>query len=804
MQVSLGGRFGSTRERRDGKFSKTKVVELLKKKRFVLARTLVIVVILISFLWGINSASALFIPPAQRSVTERTATPIPSLWSLITGGISGMITGILGIFISIISQILAIVIAIFDSLITKAVAIPEQIKISWQFMVNFVNMFFILFLIIMAFGTIFDIEKYSWRNMLFGFIIVALLINFSFVIGEYLVTLANQLSAILLKPISALSISLANGLNLQNMTEAFVKSFNDPGGSVLAAIFQLIFVSFVLMSMIYVTVFVIVRVFAIWALLIICPLAMVGIVLPSIKPSWEKWTSNFISWVFFLPVYILFLSFAVIFINAKDEMVSGFNQGVSATSYNSVVANFFASSTIGDIFFYMLTLFFLVGGLRLAKKIGDFSGSQATAWFDKIQSKINIGAKKVGGFAVRHAPGSTLVKSTYEGGKEALEARVQRIKEKGIPFIVASEQEARLRKARIAEKLGGEYAKGAKEEAIDTEVNKEMNRVNRMNLSRDQLNAKFRSASGVEKMAIARIRADKGWITQDVSGRAEVEEILKQMGGGRSKTGSQFTASLDKNDYYERGFANVADKEAYADCLMKIDEALAKTVYRSMAKNKEVFNAALIEKISDAYAKDTLEIQKAVEKELIENITNIPGLGKPSERADAIKPTSRYSAIIQRLTAQVLRDKGEINDIATYENALRALNITDPRTAMGVAFDQKVSESNLAVVSEAKFKRKQAPPIPYSTPLTGGRSGQRLQVAMDLKDKFSSMSTENIKKISANDLKNSMVQYALWPLLSQIYNNPDQTERAKFLEGLDRNRRTGFMDIMSMTARPTP
>jgi hypothetical protein len=156
------------------------------------------------------------------------------------------------------------------------------------------------------------------------------------------------------------------------------------------------------------------------------------------------------------------------------------------------------------------------------------------------------------------------------------------------------------------------------------------------------------------------------------------------------------------------------------------------------------------------------------------------------------------------LTAQVLRDKGEIDDITIYEDALRALNITDPRTAMGVAFDQKVSESNLAVVSEAKFKRKQAPPIPYSTPLTGGRSGQRLQVAMDLKDKFSSMSTENIKKISANDLKNSMVQYALWPLLSQIYNNPDQTERAKFLEGLDRNRRTGFMDIMSMTAPPTP
>jgi hypothetical protein len=276
------------------------------------------------------------------------------------------------------------------------------------------------------------------------------------------------------------------------------------------------------------------------------------------------------------------------------------------------------------------------------------------------------------------------------------------------------------------------------------------------------------------------------------------------MGGGRSKTGSQFTASLDKNDYYERGFANVADKEAYADGLMKIDEALAKTVYRSMAKNKEVFNAALIEKISDAYAKDTLEIQKAVEKELIENITNIPGLGKPSERADAIKPTSRYSAIIQRLTAQVLRDKGEINDIATYENALRALNITDPGTAMGIAFDQKVSESNLAVVSEAKFRRKQVPPIPYSTPLTLGLTGQRFQIATDLEVKFSSMSPENIKKISANDLRNSMVQYALWPLLSQIYNNPDQTERAKFLEGLDKNRRTEFMNIMSMTTRPTP
>src|SRR5262245_9032980 len=64
--------------------------------------------------------------------------------------------------------------------------IAQPVRDIWKIVRNLCNMFFILILIIMAFGTIFNIHGYTFRDMFIHFLIAALLINFSLTISEYI------------------------------------------------------------------------------------------------------------------------------------------------------------------------------------------------------------------------------------------------------------------------------------------------------------------------------------------------------------------------------------------------------------------------------------------------------------------------------------------------------------------------------------------------------------------------------------------------------------------------------------------
>ena len=74
----------------------------------------------------------------------------------------------------------------------------KMVKDSWTILRDFVNMFFILFLIIMAFGTIFNVSGFRYNELLPKFLIAALLINFSFTIGQYVISLGNGLAQVFL------------------------------------------------------------------------------------------------------------------------------------------------------------------------------------------------------------------------------------------------------------------------------------------------------------------------------------------------------------------------------------------------------------------------------------------------------------------------------------------------------------------------------------------------------------------------------------------------------------------------------
>lgn len=114
---------------------------------------------------------------------------------------------------------------LFDVALNITVANNTLVTSSWTIIRDFANMFFILVIVVMAFGTIFDIGGYRLDG---GFvtklIIVALLINFSLVLGQLAIRGVQFVNNVFLVGIGNLGSKLANILDPAVLTGADEKT----------------------------------------------------------------------------------------------------------------------------------------------------------------------------------------------------------------------------------------------------------------------------------------------------------------------------------------------------------------------------------------------------------------------------------------------------------------------------------------------------------------------------------------------------------------------------------------------------
>ncbi len=308
---------------------------------------------------------------------------------------------------------------------------------SWQLLLNFVNMFFIVILIVMAFGTIFR-TKYSYEQLLVPLIIVALLINFSFTIGENVVRFSDNVSIIFINQIKS---DLVNG---QLMTGLDLPDFLIGNGSktiggqqiqgdatqngILTEITFIVFAVIALFAVTIVIIFAILRIPVLWLILILAPLAWIGYIIPDFrKETWTRWWNNLIGWSLFIPTYLFFLMFAFAFIKTKATLAPILGNGVSGAFF----------STINNLLYYALTIMFLVGGLTASRKV-SFKGAEG---IKQLAGGIEGNLKKL--------PVFRFPSETFEGGKRL----AKRIEQEGIPAIPGFTGE-KGRKERIERKFG--------------------------------------------------------------------------------------------------------------------------------------------------------------------------------------------------------------------------------------------------------------------------------------------------------------------------------------------------------------
>ena len=402
-----------------------------------------------------------------------------------SGGLAGTLLSVVNIILGAIIAFLRWIVWLLGTLIFVPL-LNETMKLQggdiaggviltgWTFVRDIVNMFFILFLIVIGFGTILKIESYNYKKLLVNLVIMALLVNFSLVIGRIIIQIAD-IAQFNFLPANDLpgqpsgttgvnylfkSLSTAHVGNILDGFRAFSFSSDEAVAATFTLVFQFILEFSVILTFGALAVFMLIRTVALWILLIVSPFAYALAVLPATSSISKKWWSNFIKYVLFAPIIAFFIRLTLELYRNGLQIFPELGTWLTGTDLIDQLqklqdqpggVSFGQALELGLI--YIVILFFLWAGLLITRQMGIFGANAIVglaerglkAPFAYAGKGAWMGTKAAVGFGVRKlgkAMGVQLMpKQWIEGYKAYREKQIQK-------DIKETAQKARDRAAR--------------------------------------------------------------------------------------------------------------------------------------------------------------------------------------------------------------------------------------------------------------------------------------------------------------------------------------------------------------------
>ena len=236
------------------------------------------------------------------------------------------------------------------------------VTIGWHIVRDVANIFFILVLVVIAFGTILGSHHFGWKERLPELIIAVFLVNFSKVILGIFIDLVQILTLTFFS-------ALADGGG-GNFTDVFklgeimnttlqVSSWLRLAASLVAAIVVL----FLTGLLFYVAIRMIWRTLIIQALIIMAPLAFLSRAIPHGEEYFSKWMHEFLHQLLFGPFVAFFLWLLVVIFTTQQISLSQIIGGhlIGITSITGVdVAHAQLTGAEGGFITYFLTVFVMM------------------------------------------------------------------------------------------------------------------------------------------------------------------------------------------------------------------------------------------------------------------------------------------------------------------------------------------------------------------------------------------------------------------------------------------------------------
>lgn len=382
-----------------------------------------------------------------------------AFWDTVVLGISGILLAVAGWFIQLSIFILKFVIEVsgYNGFIDSTAVI-----VGWIMVRDVVNMFFVVILLIIAFGTILGLEKYEWKKLLVKLLMAAVIVNFSRIICGVIIDIAQVVMITFINGIAATA-----GGNLVNMFQVdkilSLSRGSTGAGAIngntsqifLASVAAITFAGMMMMTMLTFLFLLMARMVMLWILIVLSPFAFVLNVVPQTEKYASEWWGEFAGNVVAGPIIAFFLWLSFVTVGAGNVMdeISSNNAIPAGTGISSPNAETEQSRTTGisdvmtwaNMANFAIAIGMLLAGAKMAQKLGAAGGAMmAKSWeFGKkvgmiasgvaagrwAARGIGAGAKKAGKFALMKAP--LIGGEAWQRRGRALKAEVSKAWTKG-------------------------------------------------------------------------------------------------------------------------------------------------------------------------------------------------------------------------------------------------------------------------------------------------------------------------------------------------------------------------------------
>ncbi len=281
-------------------------------------------------------------------------------------------------------------------------ATADAVNRGWVIVRDLTNMFFILVMLIIAFGTILGVEEYSYKRMLPRLLIMAVVINFSKVICGLIIDFSQVVMITFVNGFSAIAggnfvrmfqVSGAWDLALIRGDDASF-TWSTVGALVLGGVLMMV----AAVAIFIMTLMLVGRIVMLWLLIVLSPLAFFLSAFPKGKAAeaYGKWWGMFGNYVVIGPfvAFFLWLSLAVAgsgdIADSMDIVRGGSTAGTSLFV-----------SQLGEqqqFYSFVIAIALLMGGMTMSAQFGAMGGSMmggAAQWFQ--QKGVNAIRKPVTG-----------------------------------------------------------------------------------------------------------------------------------------------------------------------------------------------------------------------------------------------------------------------------------------------------------------------------------------------------------------------------------------------------------------------
>jgi tetrahydromethanopterin S-methyltransferase subunit G len=341
-------------------------------------------------------------------VITATNAQLGDFAATVTGGFTAAV-GIL------VSEIALLIIKLLGTLMSFAITFligvatydnfagVEGITEGWKVMRDIGNLGIVVGLLFIAFMSVFGSEQYNLTKGLGKFVMIAILINFSKTITLFAID-ASQV--IMLTFVNAFkSVGEGNIIKILKIEKIFqldVTSAGTAGASALAGtaglIMAVIALTVILIALMALALTLMVRIIAIWFLIVTSPIAIAMYALPFKKMQGlkDRWIEELGNWLILGPMvsFVIWLTFITL------GSASGVKLNVQATDTSGTLSAFSSAESLAG---FVLAIGMLLYGLKFSADVSGSAGkafSKAAKGVRTYAPKLAYSAPKIAGLAV--------------------------------------------------------------------------------------------------------------------------------------------------------------------------------------------------------------------------------------------------------------------------------------------------------------------------------------------------------------------------------------------------------------------